>query len=60
MALCSCMVWRCAQNWHPLRQALRAHRLIVVDLRGHGHSNQSREQVHTSGTPVTCSSCLKS
>jgi pimeloyl-ACP methyl ester carboxylesterase len=29
----------CAQNWHPFVGALsERHRLIVVDLRGHGHS----------------------
>lgn len=29
----------CTQNWHPFTTELSArHRLIVVDLRGHGHS----------------------
>jgi len=29
----------CSQNWHPFTAALaERHRLIVVDLRGHGHS----------------------
>lgn len=29
----------CSQNWHPFTDALSEHyRLIVVDLRGHGHS----------------------
>ncbi|WP_407150245.1 alpha/beta fold hydrolase [Bradyrhizobium sp. ORS 86] len=29
----------CVQNWHPFTAALsERHRLIVVDLRGHGHS----------------------
>lgn len=29
----------CAQNWHPFTAKLaERHRLIVVDLRGHGHS----------------------
>jgi pimeloyl-ACP methyl ester carboxylesterase len=29
----------CAKNWHPFTAALSEHyRLIVVDLRGHGHS----------------------
>ena len=29
----------CAQNWHPFTAELsERHRLIVVDLRGHGHS----------------------
>ena len=29
----------CAQNWHPFTARLsERHRLIVVDLRGHGHS----------------------
>src|SRR5438128_8786808 len=29
----------CTQNWHPFIAELSArHRLIVVDLRGHGHS----------------------
>lgn len=29
----------CAQNWHPFTTTLSEHhRLIVVDLRGHGHS----------------------
>jgi pimeloyl-ACP methyl ester carboxylesterase len=29
----------CAQNWHPFSAKLsERHRLIVVDLRGHGHS----------------------
>ena len=29
----------CARNWHPFTAALsERHRLIVVDLRGHGHS----------------------
>lgn len=29
----------CAQNWHPFTTKLsERHRLIVVDLRGHGHS----------------------
>ena len=30
----------CSQNWHPFTARLSEHhRLIVVDLRGHGHSN---------------------
>ena len=29
----------CAQNWHPfIAELSEHHRLIVVDLRGHGHS----------------------
>ncbi|MEO7575977.1 MAG: alpha/beta hydrolase [Massilia sp.] len=38
----------CTQNWHPFIAALaERHRLIVVDLRGHGHStNPANEFTH--------------
>jgi pimeloyl-ACP methyl ester carboxylesterase len=38
----------CTQNWHPFAAELsEGHRLIVVDLRGHGHStNPANEFTH--------------
>jgi pimeloyl-ACP methyl ester carboxylesterase len=35
----------CAQNWHPFTAELsERHRLIVVDLRGHGHSTNPEDR----------------
>ena len=35
----------CAQNWHPFVAELsERHRLIVVDLRGHGHSTNPEDK----------------
>ena len=35
----------CTQNWHPFTAKLSEHyRLIVIDLRGHGHSTNSENK----------------
>lgn len=39
----------CSQNWHPFIAKLsEQHRLIIVDLRGHGHSTNPNK-VYPSG-----------